>query len=76
MFVIPKSSIRHHNKSYEYENNNKSRQKPKIQKGARKCRGQLKHKLFSENLIFDAFKVFSEQRGTINIRILEKKIEM
>ena len=67
MFVILKSSIRHHNKSYEYENN---RQKPKIQKSARKCRSQLNRKIFSENFIFDPFKVFSKPLGTINIRIL------
>ena len=76
MFVNLKSSIRHHNKSYDYENNNKSRQKPKIQKKRlRKSRSHFNHKLFSENFISDPFKVSSKPRGTTNIRIL-KKIEM
>ena len=38
--VIPKSSIGHHNKSYDYENDIKNRQKPKCQwkSGRRQCR--------------------------------------
>ena len=76
MFVNHKSSIRHHNNSYDYENTNKSRQKPKIpKKRLRKSRSHFNHKLFSENFIFDPIKVSSKPLGTINIRIL-KKIEM
>ena len=59
MFVNLKSSIRHHNKSYDYENN-KSRQKPKtLKKRLRKSRSHFNHQLFSENFNFDPFKSLS-----------------
>ena len=46
MFVIHKSPLKHHNKSYDYENNNKYRQKPEIQEKSarRKCR---RHSIFN-----------------------------
>ena len=63
MFVILISSKEHHNKSYDYENNNKYMQKPKIQKkSARgKCQSHLNHKRFSENFIYDTLNVFWSQ---------------
>ena len=48
----------------------KNRQKLKIQNSSRKCRSQLNHKLFSENFIFDPFKIFAKPLGTINIRVI------
>ena len=42
MFVILKSSKRHHNKSYEYENNNKSRQKTKNSEKCKKVSEPIK----------------------------------
>ena len=61
----------HTNKSYDYENNNKYMQKPKIQKTARrKCRSHLNHKRFSENFIFDPLDVCFKPMRTINILIM------
>ena len=68
---IPKTSIRHHNKSYDYENNNKSSQKPGRQlKSATKCRSHVNHKLFSEIFIYCPLKVLSKPLATINVSIM------
>ena len=71
MSVIHGSSIRHHNKSYGFENNNKYRQKPKIQKKSarRNCLRHLNHKLFSENFPCDPLNVCSKQMRTLSIMI-------
>ena len=63
---------KHHNESYNYENNNKYMQKSKIQlkSARRKCRSHLDHKSFSENLVYDALVIFYETMGSINIGIL------
>ena len=62
MIVGHKSSIRNHSKSYDYENNKKYRQKPKIQeKSARRsCQRLFNHKLFSENFTYDSMNLFSK----------------
>ena len=71
-FVFPCESIRHHNKSYDYETNNENMQKPKIQwkSARRKRRKHLKHQRFSENFISDPLNVFSKPMGAINIWIM------
>ena len=64
LFVVDQSSIIHQNKSYDYENNNKYRQKSKIllKSARRQCQ--------SENFTYDHLKVFFEPLRTINNRIM------
>ena len=72
MFVSHKSSTGQRYKSYDYENNNKYVQKPKIQqKSARKCRSHLNHRHLSENFIYDPLEIFAKPIGTINIGIMQ-----
>ena len=71
MFVFLMSSIRHQNKSYDYDNNKRSRQKPKNQwKSTRKSQSHLNYKLLREQLIYDPLKLFSKPMGTIDIRLM------
>ena len=69
LFVVNRSAIRHQNKSYELEDNNKYRQKPKIhgKSAIRKCRSHLIQNNFSENFIHDSSKVAFDAMGTINV---------
>ena len=58
MFVNHRSITGHHNKSYDYENNNKYMQKPKIQyRSPRKCQSHLNQTRFSELFIYDSLDV-------------------
>ena len=54
------------------ENNNKDRQKLKIQEkiARRKCRRSFNHKLLSENFIYEPLDVFPKPMGTISNRIV------
>ena len=80
MLDISKLSLRHHNLSYDYENNN-IHAKPKIQqKSARKkCCSHLNHKIFCENFMCDPLQLFLSQCDlSITIskvnKIMRKKI--
>ena len=74
LFVAEQSAIKHRNKSYEYQNNDKYRQKPKIhwKSARRKCRSLLVQKLFSESFIHDFLNVFCETMGSIHFKIKRK----
>ena len=50
----------------DYENNNKFSQR----ENARKGRGHLNHKLFSENIFFDPLTVFSKPTGATIFKIM------
>ena len=56
----------------DYENDNRDRQKPKIQyKSARRiCRSNSNHKLFSENFIYDPLNFIPTKMGTISSRMM------
>ena len=71
MFVINMLPITHHNKSYDFENNDKYRQRSKkfSRNAKRKCRSHLNHNLFYKNFIYDPLDVFIKPMGTINIKI-------
>ena len=57
---------------FNYENNNKYSQSPKIQAKSlrREFRGHLNHKLFSENIVYDPLTVSSKPTGAIDIKIM------
>ena len=56
----------------EDENNNKDKQQPKIQEKSarRKCRSNLNHKFFSENILYKPLNAFPKPMGTISMRIM------
>ena len=62
--------MRHHNKSYDYENNKKQAKTKNSAENCEKCRSHLNHKLFSENFISDPLNLFSKPMGAINIWIM------
>ena len=67
MFVINMLSIRHHNKSYGYENNDKAgkNQKKFSRNAKRKCGSHLNHNIVTEKFTYDPLDVFS--KPTINL---------
>ena len=72
MFVMHRWLIRHHNKSYDYENKNKNRRKPKISRKVQeeKVEAIQNHKFFSEKFICDPLNVFFKPIGAVNFRLL------
>ena len=56
----------------DYEKDNKYSQNPQFQERSarRKCRSQLNHKSFSENIIYDPLSLFSKLTGANNIKIM------
>ena len=69
LFFVNQLSIRHHNKSYNYEHNTKYRQnsEPYQKTVRRKCQSHLIHKLFYVKFIQDSINVFFKPMGTINV---------
>ena len=65
------SSLTRRNKSYDYENNEKHRQKPKKSSRClrRECRSHLNQNLASENFIYDLSDIFFKPMGTANTNI-------
>ena len=74
MFVINILSIKHHNKSYDYEDNDKQAKtnKNSAKFRRRKCRSHFKHYLCSENFISDQLAGFSLPMGTIIFGVMGK----
>ena len=63
MFVMHRLSIRHHNKSYDYENNNKTGKNQNSVENCEKCRSQLNRYIFCESFICDPLDVISKPMG-------------
>ena len=63
MLVMHRWSIWHHNKSYDYENNNKNVRKPKFSRKLQeeKVEAIWNHKIFSEKRICDPMNIFLTQ---------------
>ena len=63
--------IRHHNKSYGYENNNKSRQKTKsLVEQRKKVSKSIKPKKFRSKLIYYPVNAFPKPLRTTNVMIM------